>query len=48
VAAWVCFGTIIQRSKFYLIDAIVTEDGKDPWRITGVYGAAQTSERFKT
>jgi hypothetical protein len=32
----------------YHIDAIVTESGKEPWRITGIYGEAQTSERFKT
>ena len=32
----------------YHIDAIVTETGSEPWRLTCVYGEAQTSERFKT
>ena len=32
----------------YHIDAVVKEVGKEPWRITGVYGEAQTNERFKT
>ena len=32
----------------YHIDAMVTEVGKDPWRLTAVYGEAQTNERFKT
>ena len=32
----------------YHIDAIVTEAGGDPWRLTCVYGEAQTSEHFKT
>jgi hypothetical protein len=32
----------------YHIDAIVSEVGKDPWRITGVYGEAQMNERSKT
>ena len=32
----------------YHIDAIVTEAGGDPWRLTCVYGEAQTNERFKT
>ena len=32
----------------YHIDAIVTEEGSEPWRLTCVYGEAQTSERFKT
>jgi hypothetical protein len=32
----------------YHIDAIVTEGGNDPWRVTGVYGEAQVSERHKT
>ena len=32
----------------YHIDTIVTEAGCDPWRLTCIYGEAQTSERFKT
>ena len=32
----------------YHIDAIITERGSDPWRLTCVYGEPQTSERFKT
>jgi len=32
----------------YHIDAIVTEYGKEPWRLTCVYGDAQTAERHKT
>ena len=32
----------------YHIDAIVTEAGCEPWRLTCVYGEAQTNERFKT
>ena len=32
----------------YHIDAIVTEYGKEPWRLTCVYGEAQTTERHKT
>ncbi|XP_071680070.1 uncharacterized protein [Lolium perenne] len=36
------------RCFAYHIDVIVKEVGKDPWRLTGVYGEAQTSERFKT
>ena len=31
----------------YHIDAIVSEAGGDPWRLTCVYGEAQVSERFK-
>jgi len=29
----------------YHIDAIITEGSNDPWRLTCVYGEAQTSER---
>jgi exonuclease III len=32
----------------YHIDVIVKEVGKDPWRLTTVYGEAQVAERFKT
>ncbi|XP_071678252.1 uncharacterized protein [Lolium perenne] len=32
----------------YHIDAIVKELGKEPWRLTTVYGEAQVAERFKT
>jgi exonuclease III len=32
----------------YHIDAIVTQHGKEPWRLTCVYGEAQTAERHKT
>jgi len=32
----------------YHIDAIVSEAGGDPWRLTCVYGEAQVSETFKT
>ena len=32
----------------YHIDAIVTENGHDPWRLTCVYGEAQVAERPKT
>jgi endonuclease/exonuclease/phosphatase family metal-dependent hydrolase len=32
----------------YHIDLVVTEQGKDPWRLTVVYGEAQVSERHKT
>jgi exonuclease III len=32
----------------YHIDAIVTEADGSPWRLTCVYGEAQTRERFKT
>jgi exonuclease III len=32
----------------YHIDAIITERGCDPWRLTCVYGEAQTHMRFKT
>lgn len=32
----------------YHIDAIIIEAGADPWRLTCVYGEAQTCERFKT
>ena len=30
------------------IDMKVTEQGKEPWRITGIYGEANKSERFRT
>ena len=32
----------------YHIDVIITEEGKDPWRLTSVYGEAQVQERHKT
>jgi hypothetical protein len=32
----------------YHIDLVVTEEGKDPWRLTVVYGEAQVQERHKT
>jgi hypothetical protein len=32
----------------YHIDVILTEGANDPWRLTCVYGEAQTSERHKT
>ena len=32
----------------YHIDAIVTEGSNDPWRLTCVYGEAQTNKRHKT
>ena len=32
----------------YHINAIVTENGRDPWRLTCVYGEAQVAERHKT
>jgi len=32
----------------YHIDAIIHEERCEPWRLTCVYGEAQTSERFKT
>lgn len=32
----------------YHIDAIVAENGREPWRLTCVYGEAQTAERHKT
>jgi hypothetical protein len=32
----------------YHIDAVVSEVGKDQWRVTGVSGETLTSERFKT
>lgn len=32
----------------YHIDVILTEGGHDPWRLTCVYGEAQSSERHKT
>ena len=32
----------------YHIDAIVTESNGNKWRLTTVYGEAQTSEGFKT
>jgi hypothetical protein len=38
---------ILPYSQYHL-DAIITEKGVDPWRLTCVYGEAQTSERYKT
>ena len=32
----------------YHIDAIITENGCEPWRLTCVYGEAKTHLRFKT
>lgn len=32
----------------YHIDAIISESGGDPWRLTCVYGEAQTTDRYKT
>jgi hypothetical protein len=32
----------------YHLDAVVIEQGKDPWRLTIIYGEAQVSERHKT
>ncbi|KAG2627843.1 hypothetical protein PVAP13_3KG264155 [Panicum virgatum] len=38
---------ILPNSQYH-IDAIVTEASGNKWRLTSVYGEAQTSERFKT
>jgi hypothetical protein len=32
----------------YHIDTFISEAGYEPWRLTCVYGEAQTGERFKT
>ena len=32
----------------YHVDVIVSEQGRDPWRLTVVYGEAQVQERHKT
>lgn len=32
----------------YHIDIIITEGGREPWRLTCVYGEAQLPERHKT
>jgi exonuclease III len=32
----------------YHIDAVITEHGSEPWRLTCVYGEAQISKRHKT
>jgi hypothetical protein len=32
----------------YHIDSIITEQDQEPWRLTCVYGKAQTNQRFKT
>jgi hypothetical protein len=39
--------TILPYSQ-YPIDAVLSEVGKDPWRVTGVSREAETSEQFKT
>ena len=38
---------ILPNSQYH-INAIVTEVSGNKWRLTSVYGEAQTSERFKT
>jgi hypothetical protein len=38
----------ILRYSQYHINSIVSENGGCPWRLTCVYGEAQTNERFKT
>jgi hypothetical protein len=38
---------ILPYSQYHL-DAVVTEEGMDPWRLTVVYGDAQISECRKT
>jgi hypothetical protein len=38
---------ILPYSQYHL-DTVVTEEGKDPWRLTVVYGEAQVDERHKT
>jgi hypothetical protein len=38
---------ILSYSQYHL-DGVVTEEGKDPWRLTVVYGEAQVNERHKT
>jgi hypothetical protein len=32
----------------YHIDMRVLEPGKQPWRVTGIYGEANRSQRYKT
>lgn len=38
---------ILPYSQFH-IDVIISEDNREPWRLTCVYGEAQTAERHKT
>jgi hypothetical protein len=38
---------ILPYSRYH-IDARITEGEDEPWRLTCVYGEAQTSERYKT
>jgi hypothetical protein len=38
---------ILPYSRYH-IDAILSENGGDPWRITAVYGEAQVQDRYKT